>query len=197
MRLETLIDRAAIPRRFVGRDFDAYKAQSDGQAHALSVARAYAGQFEQRLHRGQGLVFAGQVGTGKSHLAAAILQAVLPERVGLYVTMMGLIRMVRGTWRKDAEQTEADVLRTLSTVDLLVVDEVGVQYGTESEQTILFEVLDERYLSMLPTILLTNQDKDGFRAYVGDRTFDRLTETCRWVAFDWASHRPEMRKAQS
>lgn len=195
-RLESFIDRAAVPRRFVGRGFDNFTAQTAEQQRALDVARGYAGTFEQRLRAGHGLVFSGMPGTGKSHLAVAILQHVLPRHSGLYVTCMGLIRMVRNTWRRDSEQSEQQVLDMLAGVNLLVIDEIGVQYGTDGEQTVLFEVLDQRYQDQMPTILLTNQDKDGFKAYVGERSFDRLTETSRWVAFDWPSHRAAARKAQ-
>lgn len=195
-RLEAALERSAVPRRFVGRSFDGFVASTDGQQRALEVARGYADGFDQRLKAGHGLIFSGLPGTGKSHLAAAILQAIMPARVGFYVTCMGLIRMVRNTWRKDSERSEGQVLAMLAGVDLLVIDEVGVQYGTDGEQTVLFEVLDMRYQDQLPTILLTNQDKDGFKGYVGERSFDRLTESCRWVAFDWESHRPQVRKAR-
>lgn len=196
-RLESFIERAAVPRRFIGRSFDNFNATTPEQQRALDVARGYADTFDQRFKAGHGLVFSGMPGTGKSHLAAAILQVVLPRHTGLYVTCMGLIRMVRNTWRRDSAQSEQDVLSMLAGVDLLVIDEIGVQYGTDGEQTVLFEVLDQRYQDQVPTILLTNQDKDGFKGYVGERSFDRLTETSRWVAFDWASHRAAARKAQA
>lgn len=196
-RLESFIERAAVPRRFIGRTFDNFNATTPEQQRALDVARGYAETFDQRFKAGHGLVFSGMPGTGKSHLAAAILQVVLPRHTGLYVTCMGLIRMVRNTWRRDSAQSEQDVLNMLAGVDLLVIDEIGVQYGTDGEQTVLFEVLDQRYQDQVPTILLTNQDKDGFKGYVGERSFDRLTETSRWVAFDWASHRAAARKAQA
>jgi len=77
---------------------------------------------------------------------------------------------------------------------LLVLDEIGVQYGTDGEQTILFDVLDRRYRDLKPSILLTNQDKAGFKQYIGERVFDRLTETSKWVAFDWQSYRATARR---
>ncbi|MBK6594316.1 MAG: ATP-binding protein [Burkholderiales bacterium] len=107
---------------------------------------------------------------------------------------MSIIRNVRGTWRKDSEQSETEVLRMYGTADLLVIDEIGVQYGTDGEQTILFDVMDRRYREMMPTILLTNQAKAGFKQFIGDRSFDRLVETSRWVAFDWPSHRATARR---
>ena len=65
----------------------------------------------------------------------------------------------------------------------------GAQYGTEGEQVILFDIINRRYQDQMPMILLTNQSKEGFKQYLGDRAFDRLREAGRWVAFDWESHR--------
>lgn len=193
-RLEIQIQQACIPPRFIGRTFDNFNAATPAQESALMVVRSYAEQFDTHCRKGTGLILSGLPGTGKSHLAGAVLQALLPKHVGLYVTCLGVIRMVRSTWRKDSEQSESDVLQTLVDVPLLVIDEIGVQYGTEGEQTLLFELLDARYRAMQPTILLTNQDKAGLKTFVGDRTFDRLVETSRWVAFDWESYRPTARK---
>jgi len=192
--LESALGEACIPARFIGRTFDSFKADTQAQREALRAACAFAQNFAEHARRGDGLIFSGLPGTGKSHLAAAILQALMPERVGLYTTAMNVIRTVRGTWRRDSERSESEVLAIYSRAPLLVVDEIGMQYGTEGEQTILFDVIDRRYRDMRPTILLTNQDKRGFREFVGERSFDRLVETARWVAFDWPSYRAQARK---
>ena len=193
-RMERLLEQACIPQRFIGRTFDNFKASTPEQESALQITRSYAENFERHLRKGTGLILSGLPGTGKSHLAGSILQAILPEHCGLYVTCLGLIRMVRSTWRKDSEKSESEVMRMLADVPLLVIDEIGVQYGTDGEQTILFELLDERYRGMKPAILLTNQDKNGLKQFLGERTYDRLTETSRWIAFDWDSYRPTARK---
>lgn len=192
-RHERMIRAAAIPQRFIGRTFDNFEADTDPKRQALTTARDYAEGFKANARKGAGLIFAGRPGTGKSHLAAAVLQSVLTREVR-YITCLDMIRSVRETWRKDSETSEGRVLDYLQGLDLLVIDEVGMQYGTEGEQTIVFDVLDRRYREVRPTIILTNQDKAGLRTYVGDRTFDRLAETCRWVAFDWDSFRPQLRK---
>lgn len=192
--LEAAIGEAAIPARFIGRTLDNYKVTSPSQEHALAIAKEFAENFKVHYKRGSCLIYSGLPGTGKSHLAAAILQAIMPAHVGMYTTCMGLIRQIRATWRRDAERSESEVLDLLAGVPLLVIDEIGVQYGTDGEQTILFDVLDRRYRDMQPTILLTNQAKQGFKEYIGERTFDRLVETGRWVPFDWESYRPTARK---
>lgn len=193
-RLCAMVDAANIPARFIGRTFENFNATSTEQKFALTTAREYADNFDKHRKAGTGLIFSGLPGTGKSHLAAAILQAIMPNHAGLYITCMGLIRSIRGTWRKDSERSESEVLHALCTAPLLVLDEIGVQYGTDGEQTILFDVLDRRYREMMPTILLTNQAKDGFKEFIGERSFDRLVETSRWVAFDWDSYRATARR---
>ncbi len=118
----------------------------------------------------------------------------MPTCSGLYTTFPDMIRSIRSTWEKGSVFSETQVMSAYASVDLLVVDEVGVQYGTDSEKIILCDVLDRRYRDMQSTLLLTNLDKSGFSAAVGDRVFDRLTQTARWVPFDWPSYRPEARK---
>ncbi|MCW7541461.1 ATP-binding protein [Aquabacterium sp. A7-Y] len=196
-RLAEMLETAAIPRRFQGRGFDNFHAETPAQRRALEAARDYARQFGEHLRGGKGLVFAGLPGTGKSHLAGAILQAILPAHVGLYTTCMGLIRAIRATWRRDAERSEAELLREFGRVPLLVIDEVGVQYGTDGEQTILFDVLDRRYRDAMPTLLLTNQDREGLKQCIGARAYDRVRETASWVTFNWPSHRLAARQAAS
>ncbi len=188
------IERAGIPQRFIGRTLQTFKAVTTEQQHAFRVAMDFASAFEGHYRKGSWLVFSGLPGTGKSHLAAGILQAIMPAYVGRYYTCMEVIQLIRSTWRKGSESSEVDVLAELSRVPLLVIDEIGMQYGTEGEKNHLFDVLDRRYRDMMPSILLTNQDKDGFREYVGDRIYDRMTECARWVPFTWDSYRPIARR---
>ena len=194
LRIEAMLHETAIPARFIGRTFESFNASTEAQRAALKVVREFAENFELHRKRGNGLVLSGMPGTGKTHLAAAVLQAIMPANCGFYTTCMGVIRSVRGTWRKDSDKSEAQVLQVLGTVPLLVIDEIGVQYGTDGEQTILFDVLDRRYRDMMPTILLTNQDSTGFKSFIGERSYDRLREATAWVAFDWPSYRPQARR---
>jgi DNA replication protein DnaC len=191
------LQTAGIPPRFVGRSFEGFVAETDAKRAALTIVRDYTETFPERKKRGAGLILAGMPGTGKSHLAAACMQALMPTQTVLYATCLDLIRSVRETWRRDSEMTERQVLRMYAEIDLLVIDEIGVQYGTDGEQTVTFEVLDMRYRNVKPTILITNQNKDGLKQYLGERSFDRIAEVSRWVPFDWESYRPTARKASA
>ena len=72
---------------------------------------------------------------------------------------------------------------------LLIIDEVGVQFGTEAERTQLFGIIDERYREQRPSILLTNLGLDDSKSFIGARAYDRLRECGQWVPFDWESYR--------
>lgn len=191
-RHRAMINEARIPARFDACTFDAFIADTDEKRHALTVAREFVEDFAEHARKGSTLIFAGKPGTGKSHLAGAILLALLGRDVR-YMTCMDMIRAVRETWRRDSEKSEMQVLGYLERLDLLVIDEVGMQYGTEGEQTILFDVLDRRYREMRPSVILTNQDKAGLSQFLGERTYDRLRHTGRMVIFDWPSYRAQAR----
>lgn len=188
-RLEAKLDHAGIPLRYRSKDFAAYVADTDGKERARSTAMEFAQNFGAHYKAGTFAVFSGQPGTGKSHLAIAILQEVMKSRTGLYTSAIDAVRMVRNTWRKDSDKTETQVLQMLASIDLLVMDEIGVQYGTDAEQVTLFDIIDKRYRDMMPTILLTNLNAKGMKEFLGDRSYDRLREGGIWVAFDWESQR--------
>lgn len=195
-RMAEQLGQTAIPERFVDRTLDNYVASTPEMVKALKLCRYYVDNFEHSedprgsmLGRGVGLIFAGKPGTGKTHLGAAILRALLPRHVGVYATFMGMMNMIRATYDAGSKTTERQVLERLRSVPLLVVDEIGVQRGTDDEHVQLFGIMDERYARKLPTIVITNQDLRGLRAFVGDRLMDRLNETTRTITFDWDSHR--------
>lgn len=96
---------------------------------------------------------------------------------------------MKETWR-NSEASESEVLKNLIEPDLLILDEVGVQFGSDTEKLILFEIINGRYENRRATILISNLAMDGLKAYLGDRIIDRLREGGgRQVVFDWDSFR--------
>ena len=190
-RIEARFESVGIPAAFRGKSFDTFEAKTDEQKHALSIAREYAENFWSRHHpEGRFLVFGGNPGTGKSHLALAIAQTVMMRGTAMYRDVMDIIRMVRSTWSRDSDMSEDDVFRMLgTTLDLLVIDEVGVQRGTEDEQVILFDIINRRYRDNRPTIILTNLGGKALGEFLGARIMDRLHERAIFVPFRWESHR--------
>ena len=103
LRLEQQLEQAAIPARFLSRNFDNFTAASDNQAKALEIVKTYAANFEKHSAKGEGLVLSGLPGTGKSHLGAAMVNHVInssatPARMH---SSQEIIRMLRATWNRD------------------------------------------------------------------------------------------------
>jgi DNA replication protein DnaC len=194
-RMEQRLSMSGIPQRFRDRTFDNFVADTEPKRQALSVAVEFASEFAGHAERGTTVIFSGKPGTGKSHLALAAAMVVMKSSTALYINALDLIRMVRDTWRRDSEMSEVAVLNDLTSVGLLVIDEIGVQYGTDGEQVILFDVLNRRYRDLMPAILLTNLGAKGMKEFLGERSFDRLREGGIWVAFDWDSFRGSRKAA--
>jgi len=193
-QLEQRLKTSGIPKRFRDRTFDNYIADTEPKQKALQVAKDFAAQWDEHREKGTTVIFSGKPGTGKSHLALAAGMELFSRASVFYLNALDLVRMVRDTWRRDSERSESNVLHDLSTVGLLILDEIGVQYGTDGEQVILFDVLNRRYRDLRPTILLTNLGTKGMKEFIGERSYDRLREGGIWVTFDWESHRGEKKE---
>lgn len=195
---ERRIGRAGIPSRFTDRTLESYVAERPDQLVALQFARAYADGFTDVRATGRSAIFAGWPGTGKTHLAVGIgLQVMKTHRASVLFAVAGrIVRMVKDTWVKGSAKSESDVIAEMVFPDLLIIDEVGVQQGTEFERHVLFNVLNERYESCKPTLVMANSTlEDLSTKYLGAPSVDRLAENGgAVVSFTWSSHR---RKAQS
>ncbi|MDX7988007.1 AAA family ATPase [Xenorhabdus sp. 12] len=182
-----------IVPRFAQASFATYQPQSLMAENNLKICQGYVQTWADRKKAGEGMILCGRQGTGKTHLAAAICReiAVGGDEDVFITTAPRLIRAFRRSWNSEGEMSEFDTLRFYSELDLLVIDEIGVQYGTESERNILFEVLNNRYEDLLPTILISNVPVTELAQFLGDRTLDRLLQGGTVLAFDWESYRRE------
>lgn len=193
-KIKRLLGEAGIPKRFSLRKFENYNAETSGQAQALGIARYFSENFDVFLSTGASLIFCGKPGTGKTHLAAAIANALCEQgRSVAFMSVLKATRMVKDTWRKDSDNSENQVYKGLVAPDLLILDEVGVQFGSEAEKLILFEILNGRYENVKPTIVISNLLPNEIAEYLGERVVDRLQEGGgSTVVFGWESYRSKV-----
>ena len=184
------VKTALIPERFKDRTLNSYIAKTSDQKTALAFAKEYAENFDQVMKTGRSAIFVGKVGTGKTHLAVGIALSIMEQqRSPLFTTVQRLVRRVKDSWRTK-EETESEVIEAFASPDLLILDEIGVQFGSEFEKQILFDVLNERYEKLKPSILLSNIPREQLGEYLGERVTDRLRENGgKMIPFDWDSHR--------
>jgi DNA replication protein DnaC len=183
-----LFHRSGIPARFADRTLSSYRAEGTGQARALKIASRYVESFGES--RGASMVFAGKPGTGKTHIACGIARALIEQsKSALFMTVLQALRHIKDTYRRDSDKSETDAIADLLRPDLLILDEVGAQLGSEHEKMLMFEVINERYQQCRSTILISNLNADELTEFLGDRVMDRFREAGAVVAFDWQSHR--------
>ena len=172
--VEDRLKGAMIPPRFLKKTLDSFEITKDWQGKASSIVKSFADDFPSVLKEGRCLILCGQPGTGKTHLACAYANSVISQGyTALFTSVLKIVRTVRSSW---GTGTEEDVLKIFSDVDLLVIDEVGVQAGTDNEQQILFNILNERYNFVRPTVLISNLKQVEMKSVLGERIWDRLKE---------------------
>ena len=133
------------------------------------------------LERGESVVLVGKPGVGKSGLASAILlKALYAGRTARAITAQNLF--------DDFEHSQADrstkrLIKRLSSVDLLLVDEFGyVQARTTPQINQLFRLIDNR-ASRKSTIVTTNLGFEEWGSFLGDKALtaallSRLLQKC-------------------
>lgn len=184
--------RAELPGNLADITLDDYIAATPQQARALEIARRYAAAFSESIVKnGTPLVFVGGCGTGKTHLAVAIASAILPSGLtAFYIEARELVRKVQESKSFTSLTTESLVMAEIKAYDLLILDEIGANRGTDSEVGILGDVIASRHKAKKPIIAISNLTADELKAEIGDRAFDRLRDYSGVIyPFTWESHR--------
>lgn len=192
--VEQLFQRSGIPPRYTTRNFENFRDETPEQAKALRMAKDYAENISEKQKTGAGLILSGKPGTGKTHLACSVGNKFIQAGGGvLFITVSAMIRRIRETYRQDSSKTEQQAINDFRDIGLLIIDEIGVQKGSESEEHLLFEIISERYNYFKPTILISNHNAEEVKAYIGERALDRMREGGgKFIAFEWESYRPKV-----
>lgn len=192
---ETLT-KAGVTKKFHEADFGNYEATTTAQKEVLRVCKEYADRVNEVCSRGENLLLLGSPGTGKNHLATAITKAFLAAgRDVRIVKVYKLLRQVKETYGRGAEERESDIIKRAVDLDLLIMDEWGFKAtGTgelsETDKALIFEIVDDRYEAGKPTLIISNLNRKDLGAYIGnDRVLDRLMENHEELIFDWESYR--------
>ena len=183
---EALRVNAGISKRNLYKTFDDYHCENQGQTKAKADCVRYFKNFPSD----QSMIMVGGVGTGKTLLACAGIESIIDNNRCEIIKTIDAVRELKSTWSKDSNTTEEKLIKYYIELDLLILDEVGSQFGSDTEKLFIFDIIDGRYQDMKPTILISNLDIDGIKEVIGERCVDRLREGGgMMVAFDWESSR--------
>jgi len=193
-RYRELIVLAQIPTLW--RDTRFGNSDSRLNPVAFKVAKRYAERFN--ISSPSLVFYSPGPGTGKTHLAACIANHVLHEKKApvLFKKARDLMLELRRTFADGADMTEADVLREVLSVQLLVLDDVGVDRRTDWLVSTYWTVFDRRLEWQLPVVVTTNKPVESEHGEVladriGEGAVSRLMALCQGNVIDMTG--PDLR----
>lgn len=186
--IDEKLENAMITPRFREKTIENWNAETEQQKKILARAQ----EFIKHPDQCSGLIFTGGSGTGKNHLACAIAKELILKhsKTALITKGIKIFRRMKESWRTDSKETETQILKLLTKPDLLVIDEIGVQFGSNTERMILSEIIDDRHEQQRPTILLTNLTVKELQPLLGDRVIRRFRDQGSVLVFDWQTYKP-------
>ena len=163
--------------------------KDNGKNPIMWMARDYVDKWSDALSDNMGLVLWGDVGTGKTFFAACIANALVEQHVSVKMTNFSTI--LNDLF---AESDKNKYLNRLNDHSLLIIDDLGIERGTEYALEQVYNVIDSRYKSGKPLIITTNLTLDELK-YPTDiphkRIYDRVLGMCVPVMFNGVNFRKE------
>lgn len=165
---EALLRGIGVGKRHEACSFDTYQ----GKEKTVSACKSF-------LENPADMVLTGAPGTGKTHLAVAILRELAVEKRitnetdACFIPVPELLAEIRASYR-DGGPDERDIIGRYSRLPFLVLDDLGAEKTTEWSITTLYLIVDRRYRNMRPTIITTNLSLEQIATALSERISSRL-----------------------
>ncbi len=150
---------------------------------ALQEARQFAHDY--LLNRStQGIMLTGDVGAGKTHLAAAIANDLLAQGVtAQFLVVPDFLDELRAAllhnYKDSHDADDVALLGSIRQADVLILDDLGAHNYTPWTCNKLYSLLNYRLNYQLPVIITTNLKMSELDEYLGERTTSRIVQMCR------------------
>ena len=144
----------------------------------IRMAQNYVKNWKRVKAENLGLLFWGDVGTGKSYAAACIANALLEMRIPVLMTNFSkMLNQMGGLYSEE----RFSYISSLSGFSLLIIDDLGIERSTDYAKEQVYSIIDERYKSGLPVIVTTNLTIEDLRCpmqLADARIYSRILEMC-------------------
>lgn len=162
--------------------------KNGGKSKNTKTARFYIKHWEEVKRDNIGLLFWGAVGKGKSFLDRCIANALLEQEIP--VRMTNFAEVLNDLSSNFSEKNE--YIKFLCRFPLLILDDFGMERGTEYGLEQIYAVIDSRYRSGKPLIVTSNltlNELNNPQDTAHARIYDWLKERCVQVKFSGESRR--------
>lgn len=185
--IDNLRQLSLMDTRLKAVKFSTYKVTEENRK-AFGIAKRYVENFGEMFSKGQGLLFWGSVGTGKSYTAAAIANELLGQMQS--VIMTSFIKLLDEM--RDFDRDDGEYMAKLNRAKLLIIDDFGAERGTDFSLEKVYGIIDSRYRTGKPVILTTNLEISQMKSCDDiryNRIYDRIFEMCYPVKVNGLSWR--------
>jgi DNA replication protein DnaC len=195
-RAERFKLRSGIPPLYEAASTDNFILPADnpvghrGLASAMLAVRTYARDYP--AVEKPGLLFVGNTGVGKTHLAVAALQALIERGFeGVFFDYQTLLDRIRSGYDKTSGAADKEAYRTALDCEVLLLDDLGAHRVTDWVEDTVTSIITHRCNHRKPMIVTTNLPppgqtsnvaKDSLADRIGMRAWSRLNEMCKLVA---------------
>jgi DNA replication protein DnaC len=195
-RRQRLLEAARIPSRYARCSLANYHP-APGQGTQLRAFNYAFRLVDEYPAVERGLLFTGPVGTGKTHLSAAILRGLIEKGVPcLFYEFGALLKEIQNSYDPVSQASELKVLAPVYEAEVLVLDELGASKPTDWVRDTMMQVIGTRYNERRLTIFTTNYgdarrhpEEETLEERVGVRLRSRLYEMCKTVILEGEDYR--------
>ena len=189
-RVATLRERSGLSKRMKNYTLGNFKVEATDAARARIKVDEYLENWEENREAGNGLYFCGGVGTGKTHLAVAVMNELIRKKrvPSLFVTVPELLDNLREAYNKPGRNLD-EWMDAVQNADFLILDDLGSERVTDWVRERIFVIVNHRYRESLPTIFTSNIGPKDLAQQLGERTASRIIAMCDWIALEGEDYR--------
>lgn len=187
---EQLLSRLPMYSHMTFESFNVEEKVTLEEAERLSLAARVAYQYAQKPDNW--LLFVGEYGSGKTHLAAAIANYRVNLSEVMFITAPDLLDYLRATFAPESSVSFDKLFDKVRNVPLLVLDDLGMEAAKPWALEKLFQILDYRYVGRMPTVITTSKEMNDLNPRLVSRLNDQ--RICRILEMNVQSYALRMKR---
>lgn len=196
--IERLYTLSGMSSRLRNYNFENYKVCNENKTAYFKAKKYVADLLAGK--KSNSLFITGNIGTGKTHLAASIANELIKNgQPVIFGTLINLLTEVKDSYSIDGEY-ESKIINKYSKIGLLIIDDLGKERPSEWTLEKLFTIINNRYENNLPVIITTNYNREKLRERlacnknyeIADSIISRLYEMCKGINITGKDKRKEL-----